>query len=524
MSANKSIETLSNKKIAAGTVLGYVALLLSIVSGLFFTPWIKENVGNSMYGVYTLAQSVINLFLLDFGLSNSTNAYISKFRAEGKIEDENRFLTTTIKMYLFIDFLLLLVFTGVYFLIEYIYKGLTIQEISVLKNVFIILAGFSLLTFPSSLYTGILKAYEEFGWIKFIEIANKITYIGLTAASLLLNLGIYAVILSYAFSSFVNAFALYLFARLKLKKKIHLLPKTSWSDVKKVASFSVYSFISSAASRLIFAVAPSVLGIVSDSTNIAVFGACSSLEGYVYSFSSVMSGFFMPKIKRLAPKKENSEYSHRLQVLACRVGRIQVAFVLLIIIGFVAVGSDFIDVWMRDDPVYSTAYLGTILLILYQVVNVGETIFVTAMNSEKDYVKVYSLVSLACSVVNVGLLFAFGHYFGSLGACAAIFITHCLELIGMNFLYRKYLRVRLSAFFKETYLGFLPATIISLLVAVLSHYFLPFAPAVNIILGGISTTLIYLSLFWLGFGVEDTKKFLLLIRKKAFEKNRFRKK
>lgn len=515
MSANQAVEKRSNKKIAIGTILGYVALGLSVISGLFFTPWIKENVGNSMYGIYTLGQSVINLFLLDFGLSNSINAYLSKYRAEGKIDDESRFLTTTLKMYLFIDFLLLLVFVGVYFLIEYIYTGLTVEEIPVLKNVFIILAGFSLLTFPSSLYNGILKAYEEFGWIKIIEIGNKLVYVGLTAVSLGLNLGIYAVIFSYAFSSFINAAALFLFARFKLKKKILLRPRTTWHDVKQVASFSAYSFLSSIASRLIFTIAPSVLGIVSDSTNIAVFGTCSSLEGYVYSFSSVMSGFFMPKIKRIDSSQDNSQYSERLNRLAVKVGRIQVAFVLLIFIGFVAVGSDFIDIWMRHDPVYSSAYLGTILIIFYQIINVGQTIFITAMNSNKKLIKSYSIVSIVCAAINVGFLFLFGYILGSLGACLAICITHCLELIGLNLLYRKYLKVNLLLFFKETYLRFLPAVLVSVVAALLFHFFLPFTPIINILIGGVSTVFIYLSLFWVGLGVKDKKAFLKFLKRSS---------
>ena len=65
------VEKQSTKKIALGTVLGYLALLLSIASGLLFTPLIKRNLGTSMYGIYTLALSIINLFLVDFGLSTS---------------------------------------------------------------------------------------------------------------------------------------------------------------------------------------------------------------------------------------------------------------------------------------------------------------------------------------------------------------------------------------------------------------------------------------------------------------------
>ena len=131
----QNVEKAANRKIAAGTILGYAALTVSILSGLFFTPWIKRTIGNEMYGIYTLAQSIMNLFLMDFGLSTSMNAYLSKYRAEGNIRDESRFLSATLKIYLFLDLLMFIIFTALYFLIEHIYSGLTPEEIPILKSV-----------------------------------------------------------------------------------------------------------------------------------------------------------------------------------------------------------------------------------------------------------------------------------------------------------------------------------------------------------------------------------------------------
>lgn len=507
-----NVEKQSTRKIALGTILGYLALLVSVASGLLFTPLIKRSLGTSMYGIYTLAISVINLFLIDFGLGTSINAYLSKYRAKGQIEDESRFLTAALKIYLFLDFILLVVFTIVSALIDYIYVGLTSDELVVLRYVFLILTGFSLLTFPSSLYNGILKAYEEFGTIKIAEIVNKFTYVGLTALSLVFNLGIYAVVCSYAISSLINAIILYSFVRIKLKKRIILRQKTTMSDIKEIASFSGYGFLVSLASRLVFTIVPSILGIVSDSTSIAVFGVCGSLEGYVYSFSAVMSGFFMPKISRLTGNRNDKTYIDKLDALAIKVGRIQAAFVLLIIIGFVAVGSDFVDVWMEYDPVYSPVYLGTIVLIIYQIVNVAETIYYTAMSSSKETIKPLAIAYLSISFLNVGLVFLFGYLWGALGACLSICFSHLIEIVTVNALYKKYLGVSLKRFFVRTYFGFLPAVIVSLLAAVLFHLLLPFTPIINFFIGGFCTVIIYCSLAWIGFGYKETKAFFNRLR------------
>ena len=106
MEIAENIEKKSNKKIASGAILGYTSLAISILSGLFFTPWIKQSVGVELYGIYTLALSILNLFLIDFGLSNVINSKVSKYRSEGKIKDEEKFLSATLKIYLFLDFLI----------------------------------------------------------------------------------------------------------------------------------------------------------------------------------------------------------------------------------------------------------------------------------------------------------------------------------------------------------------------------------------------------------------------------------
>ena len=505
---DQSIERQSTRKIALGTILGYVFLAVTIVSGLLFTPLIKSEIGSEMYGVYTLALSILNLFLLDFGLGTSINAYVSKYRAEHKIEDEDKFLSATLKIYLFLDFLLLLAFVAAYFLIEYVYVGLSAEEIPVLKNVFLILTGFSLLTFPGSVFSGILNAYEEFASVKGISIIHRVVYIVLTFLALYFDMGVYAVVLAYAISSLVNAVSLMFVVRFKLKKRIRIFSKTSIADIKQIASFSIYAFIVSLASRLIFSIVPSILGVVSDSVNIAVFGVCSSLEGYVYSFGGVMSGLFMPKIARLKGKGDEPIKAEALQKLALKVGKIQLAFILLIFVGFVSVGKQFIDFWLDYDPNYSPVYLGTILLIAYQLVNVPETIFYTAMQSRKEFIRPLSFSALGVSLLNVGLVFLFGYFFGALGACISIMLSHTVELVVYNFLYKRALKVSISGFFKSVYLGFIPAAFVSMTIGLVLSNLLPFSTPIVFFASGCGCVLSYLLLVWIGFGVKDTAIFL----------------
>ena len=65
----------SSKQIKEGAFLSYFSIGVNILSGLLYTPWMVNQIGQSNYGLYTLAHSLISLLLVDFGLSSATARY-----------------------------------------------------------------------------------------------------------------------------------------------------------------------------------------------------------------------------------------------------------------------------------------------------------------------------------------------------------------------------------------------------------------------------------------------------------------
>ena len=74
----------NSKQIKFGAILSYLSIALSVVAGLLYTPWMVEKIGQSHYGLYTLANSIITLFLVDFGLSSTTSRYLIMQKGKGK--------------------------------------------------------------------------------------------------------------------------------------------------------------------------------------------------------------------------------------------------------------------------------------------------------------------------------------------------------------------------------------------------------------------------------------------------------
>ena len=80
-----AIDDNNMNQLKTGALLNYVIILLNTLVGLLYTPYMLRMMGQSEYGIYSLAASVISyLTILDLGFGNAVVRYTAKYRAEGK--------------------------------------------------------------------------------------------------------------------------------------------------------------------------------------------------------------------------------------------------------------------------------------------------------------------------------------------------------------------------------------------------------------------------------------------------------
>ena len=183
-----------NKQIKYGALISYIALFINIVIGLVYSPWVIRSIGKADYGLYTLALSIISLFVFDFGLGSAVTRFIAKYNAEGRQDKVNNFIGMTVKLYLLADIFIIVLLSAVFLLIPVLYKGLTPEEIEKFKIVFVISSSFSIISFPFIPANGILSAYEKFIPLKLCDLAHKLIIVVLMSICLLLGFGLYALV------------------------------------------------------------------------------------------------------------------------------------------------------------------------------------------------------------------------------------------------------------------------------------------------------------------------------------------
>lgn len=435
----------SSKQIKCGAVLSYVAIAFNIISGLIYTPWMVETIGQSQYGLYTLANSLITMFLVDFGLSSATSRYLSKYNAEGDKEGAERFLGAVYKLYLLIDAVIFTILVVVFFLLDKIYVNLTPQELEQFKVVYVISGLFSVINFPFVTFNGILTAYEKFIPLKVADVLYRLFNVGFTVAALLMGYGLYALVTVHAVVGLLVLLFKFIVIQKTVPAKVQFR-NTPKGIYKEIFGFSIWVTVATLAQRLVFNITPSILGIVASSAAIAVFGIVTTIEGYTYTITTAINGMFMPKISRIMTKENVQE---DLNPLFLSVGKFQYALNGLIVTGLAVLGQHFIQLWMGPD--YAQAYYGILLVIIpglfYNSLQIANTTM-TVMNK----VKQSAFVNVLTGVTNVALSFPLSKLFGVTGACVSICIAYILRDVLLLIIYHRQLPLDVLGFIKKCYL------------------------------------------------------------------------
>jgi O-antigen/teichoic acid export membrane protein len=484
----------SSRQIKYGAILSYVGIAIYILIGLLYTPWMIKIIGQDDYGLYTLAYSIIALFVFDFGISAAIQRFVAKYLAENDTKRVDHCLSTVCRLYIGLDIIIALVLFTAYLFIPEIYRELSSDQISKLKVIFLMASVFSVISFPFIPLNGILSAYEKFVQLKVCDILSKLAIVLSCVVCLSLGYGLYALVLSNVLAGIIS-----MIVKIVIVKKdtnIHInIRYHDNQELKDILKFSGWTMTVALCQRCIFNLSPTILGVFDSAAAIAILGIAISLEAYSFTFAYALNGMFLPKISRIFKAKGN------LLPLMIRVGRIQVFTIGFIFMGFCIVGNDFIKAWVGNG--YIPAYLCSILLIAPAFFLLPADIADQALIASGK-VKYRAKVYIWMAVINLILAFPLAKIWGVKGVCLSIFIAYMIRNYLLYRTYRKILKLNISLFLKSTYLKMLPAIIAALLPSLLFIHFIHLSGWYDVICKlGIFTVCYLISFWFMAFNKEE---------------------
>jgi len=446
-----------------GAILSYGNIILTNVMGLILTPFVIRKLGDSEYGLYTLIGSLIAyLSLMDFGIANTVVRYVAKYRAENNKEGEQNFLGTILLIYLIISAVLLIAGIAVYFKIEEIFKNsLTAGELEKAKIMFVILLFNLSIVLPSSVFTAICNAYERFIFPRLLAAIRYIVRAAVIFAVLTMGGKAIALVIIDTVMSLLLIFCtlFYVFKKLQVKFCFNQMNKTM---VRNIFSYSVWIFILSITSQFQWQGGQLMLGIISNTTAVAVYGVGIILGTYYAAFSSAITGVFLPKATFMVV---NNAKPSELTDMMIRIGRLSLFVLLYILGGFLLYGQLFISLWVGKTYVQSWAIALTIMIVytIPLVQSFGSALL--EAHKKIQFKAVTYLIFISAGTLSGYFLY---DYFGSLGMVLGVSLGWAVSIAILNIYYQKVLKLEMPRFFLQLF----PKMIFLFVLVIASGWFL----------------------------------------------------
>ena len=480
-------------QLKAGAALNYVSICLNMVVGLIYTPYMLRMLGQSEYGLYSLAASIIAyLTVLDLGFGNAIVRYTAKFRAEGKRREQEEMFGMFFILYIGIGVIAMIAGSVLSMNVENLFsRSMTATEVE-RTRIMLWLMTFNLaFTFPMSIWGSIMTAYERFVFQRLVSIVRSV--LNPVVMVLLLVVGYKAVAMVVVTTIFnvVTLLINWWYCKNRLSIKIRFT-KFRWAFLKEVSIYSFWIFLNAIMDRIYWSTGQFVLGIYRGAVAIAVYAVAIQLQSMYMMFSTAISSVFLPKVTAMVAKENNEK---AISDLFIRTGRLQYIVMAFILSAFIVFGKSFIQLWAGDG--YEDAYYFSLMFFIPLFIPLIQTLGITILQA-RNQMKFRSLTYIVIALSSLALSILLAKSYGGYG-CA--FATGLALLLGqgviMNIYYQRRQHLDIMKFWREiAKMSIVPICLIAIGLLVTSSSLFAEVSLVKFVGAGLLFSACYIIVFW----------------------------
>ncbi len=481
-----------------GAILSYLTIIITNGIGLLLTPYMIQKLGNAEYGLYTLIGSVIAyISILDFGLNNTIVRFVAKYRAMNDNKSQENFLATTFLIYFFISAVVVLLGVVLYFNLDAIFKNLTISELRKSKLMFSILIFNMAITLPGGAFAAISSAYEHFVFPRAMNIIKYITRSILVVVILFYGSDAVGIVILDTIINVVVILlnAIYVFKLLNAKVKLHHFEMPL---VKEIFSYSVWIFIFAIVGQFQWQAGQVILGIISGTKDVAVYGVGIMLGTYYGAFSTAISGVFLPRATMMTVQDATNT---ELTSMMIKIGRFSLLVLLLILGGFLLYGEQFVQLWVGDS--FKISWIIAVIIMFSYTLPLVQS-FANSILEARSLFRFKAVVYISLILLGTFIGAYMVQFIGILGLIIGSTGGWILSQVIMNIYYSVVLKLEISRFFIELFSKIVPSFGIILLFGYLLN-FLPGTGWLNLLLKIAIFILIFVLVMY-KFGLNSVEK------------------
>ena len=487
-------------KLKKGALISYLSIFFNILAGLIYTPWMINTLGQSNYGIYSLAISLTSILAVDLGLGTAVGRFIAKYKSEKNIDKANNVITFIYKIFMILTGILAIALTIIYFNLGHIYQKLTPNELEVFKSVYLAIGLYSVVIFVFTPLNGIIIGNDMYPHLKLITLLSKIINVALVVILLLIKSDLFLFVSAIILSGLIELIIKYIYVKKKCKygNKYIFRQKKNTSLLSQLLSFTSWAAVFTIMSRFVVSIQPSILGITAGAIQIAIFSLGSSIEGYAWLIADACNGMLVPKISKMNNENVSGEEYTSLMV---SFGRIQLLLTGLILVGFIALGKDFINViWkVGENNSYNDSYYVALFMFIPLFFTITQETGTTTL-VVKGKVKYSGIAMIITSIISMSLSLLLSYLFPDKAAFMAGLAVGVGRFVGLviylNYIYKTKINMNIKRFFKECHLNVMPPLLIVMIFGLVLDKLYPTTGLLPFAIKIIAMVIVYLLLIY----------------------------
>lgn len=495
-------------QLKAGVILSYFSKMVQLLVGILYTPIMIRLLGQSEYGLYNIAASLISyLGILNLGFGSAYIRFYSRYR----VAKDREKISSLNGMFLTLFSLLgvVAVVSGIILAlnVDIIFgPSLNSNELKKAQILMIILVINLGISFPNIVFNTYVQANEHFIAQNLLLIFRQLSTPMINLPLLIAGHGSVGMVVGTTMINILTEIVtvIYCFKKLNMKITFNNFDRALF---KEMSVYSFYIFINMIVDQVNNNVDKTILGRYQGVTSVAIYSVGVNLTTYYNQVSSSVSTVFIPRIHRMVASKVNNL---EITKLFTKVGRIQFILLSMVSLGFVFLGKQFISFWVGNDYMESY-YISLVLMITITIPGI-QNLGIEVQRAKNQH-QFRSWMYLFLAIGNIIISIPLSQRFGSLGAASGTALSYVLgHGIAMNWYNHQYVGIDMKYFWKEIF-SFNKAFILPIVYGIVINYYGNVDSLKKFLISGFTYVIIFSLSMWF-YGLNDYEKKLISKRKK----------
>jgi len=422
----------SSKKIVSGVIWSTFVNVINALYGFIAVPILINHFGKAEYGLIGLAMSVnVYMNLMDMGFNSTNVRFFSTWLAQNRHERLLKGFQTSLSFYSVIGLINAIVLLIVAFFSKEIFN-VTIEQDSILKHLFYILAISAFCQWFSSCFDQIIKATENVAWIQKRTLLTKILMILVLGSTVWFDFSIEL----YFILTCLAQLAIVPMSVGMIRRQIpyiSFMPKWDKQSFREMLPYCMNIFSFSLFQFSFYNLRPVFLGIQGSVDSVADYRILNGIIGIVTMLGGAFIGILLPSTSKVIANHDKEAF-YKVAYDGTKYISILICFCCF---GMMSVGSEVLTLYVGKSYLYLIPWFNLWLLCTLGTHNQAISSLILA----GDDIRAISYSSIVASVVGLILSWVLIPKYQIGGVCIAF---AAYMLIQMLFYYCYYWPIKMK--------------------------------------------------------------------------------